>query len=172
MEARILRAPPESGSIVEIAFDAIGTCAWVLVEPDAGLPWAGVFGHGAFTAEGVWVSKSTKNLFVIAGGDAYMIDCDRRQLLWRERGGMLVSAVAVDGAVPFVASDYCHLYGYGSAGRVWRSRRLALDGIRGLGAKGSQVVGEACVGDWHPFAVASESGTVECGPDLGSLDAG
>jgi hypothetical protein len=129
--AVLLAAPPISGSLPEEHFGrAGGARAWVRFSPTDGEDWAGDFRADGLTPRyGACVFADGRTVLVIAGGRGYVLDARTHRLLQTVRDDLWNAAAVPDH--PFVvAHNETMLFAYGREGELWRSERIALDGIR------------------------------------------
>ena len=158
MRARILDTPPISGSIPEHWYDAWADCVWVHFDAGEGREWAGVFGASGVTASKVvTLFGGDRSAFVIARGQGYIMDTRSRELRHRTERECLVDAMALPGRDLVAACDSWNVFVYSSAGLVWRSDRIAVDGIRLEAAGPEELAGSCDVGDWRSFRLELRS---------------
>lgn len=155
MQYRILQQPPLSGELPECRFDARGNCTWVVFADDHG-EWCGVFGDGDAVRNHHAVVPFADNVvvFVIANGAGYVVDTLRRQLLYRTPLSYWVAAISVPDRDFVVAADFTSLAAIGRHHELWRSQRIATDGIVLDAASSDQITGKVwCNGGWYPFCL-------------------
>jgi hypothetical protein len=138
----VLSSPPISGTVDEVHFSAFGDCTWVRFTGEDDWSWCGVFGPGCLPAKRTAVANADGRCFVIASGQGYLVDARSREVLHKTQNDWLVSAIAIPGRDVFVACTYWELLAYRPVGRVWRSRRISIDGIKLLKASNSQLAGQ------------------------------
>lgn len=155
MRVELCEHAPVSGSAQERRFDAVGSCTWVRFVTDDGDEWAGVFGRGSMVDHvGAVLCGDGRTALIIAGGQGYVVDAHAGTLHHKTACDTLCEAVAVPGRPWAIACDYTGLYAVSPQGELWRSPRLALDGIRLGQATGAAVAGEAwCHDGWRRFSV-------------------
>lgn len=142
IRAAVLAAPPVSGLVKEVRFDASGDCTWVrFTDNETGAQWCGVFGNGDSRGAKTVAINTDGQAFVIAGGQGYLINTASRQLLHKTNHDYLQAAIAVPGKEVYIAGDFTKLYAYSSTGLVWHSPRVSVDGLSFTGATESQVDG-------------------------------
>jgi hypothetical protein len=91
-----LNVPPTSGTVSERRYDAIGNCSWFLFKSNEGEVWAGVFGRGKVTRfSGATIFDHERSVFIIAGGQGYIIDSTSGNLLHKTRCDYLQSSIAI-----------------------------------------------------------------------------
>ena len=166
MRARVLSSPPTSGSIQERWYDATGCCAWVHFEDREGREWVGVFGSSGLRPgkASVTLFDADRSAFVIAGGQGYIIDTESRELRHRTECAWLVAALAIPERGTVLACDDSSLFAYSAAGLVWRSERIAVDGIRLEAASAAELRGSCDVGEWRSFRLDPASWGFREGP--------
>ena len=127
--AEVLRVRPISGTIPEIAFDALGNTTWVKFTDDNFEEWCGVFGGGLNSSSVVTCSSEAPRAFVISTGQGYFVDIDSRSVIRKTRSNQLASAVFIPHSNRVVACDWTNIYLLGTDGSVWDSGRVSYDGI-------------------------------------------
>jgi hypothetical protein len=154
MKATILSKIPESGTVREKHFDAQGDCTWVEFSDDK-KSWVGVFGRGPLTKINlVERFAGTERFFVVACGQGYSVDTDQEKCLFQTEHDYIQSAIAVPNRDLIVTCDFTDLEVYSSDKMVWRSERVALDGIRLEAADDSKVRGHLWNHDgWYSFTL-------------------
>ena len=145
MVARLLESIPISGSVDEVRFDALGDCTWVEFG-DLDSRWVGVFGRGHTTLSSLTRFDVNGAIFVIAGGQGYVIDLAARTCSLKTSCSILQSAIPVSGADMVIACDFTDIFAYGLKSECWSSDRIAHDGIRLDRANQNELFGEVC----HP----------------------
>src|SRR3954462_3570284 len=106
MRVTHLPSPPVSGSIVEHWFDG-GGGTWFHFETDDGGEWAGLFAGSGLVPENSAVEFADgRTALINAGGEGYVIDVDRAELLYRPEVVPLVGAVSVPGRDFVIARDF------------------------------------------------------------------
>lgn len=132
--------------------------------------WVGNFQRGYFSLDHACMHPDGKHVLVIAGGSAYVIDPASQSVI-RTFGSEFESCIPIPGNCGLLLSDELYVTLIDSQGLAWRTRRLAWDGLRILGASGGESYGEARHFDdsWHPFRVrlsdGQASGGAYDGPD-------
>lgn len=165
MHVEILPHPPTSGSIEERWFNARGACTWVRFTEADGHEWAGVFGNGDFTQyRAAVLFNEQQSAFIIAGGQGYALDLGTRRLLYLTPHDYQVGIIAVPGRDLVIAADFTDLFAYSSAGPVWRSGRIALDGVHLARATSTELEGHVWQGDaWYEFRLTLDGWRVTQG---------
>jgi len=125
-------------------------------------PWLGNFEPGYTAFNDVIEFSPMSPILVIAGGQGYAIDCERRCSV-RTFGGGIDATVRAPEVGAVIVSNGNELEAIGETGTIWTSPRVAWDGIRGLQKTESRIVGEAYDPNrdvWRPFAVDVRTGKV------------
>lgn len=157
MSLTILSSPPTSGSIPERWYDAHGICTWVRFEPPDQPLWAGVFGNGDISRHSAAILFGRQPLaFVIAGGVGYIVDVSTGQLIHKTERETFVSAICVPDRDFVIACDWTELYAIDRTGEIWRSERIALDGIVLEESSSKTLTGRAWQDGWHRFELTYE----------------
>jgi hypothetical protein len=140
--------------------------------PEGKPTWVGNFQLGLTGYSAVLPNLEETSLIVIAGGQAYMIDPEKRRLL-TAFGGTLNMALAVPQMNLFLMGNGIWLEAWDNSGMRWRSRRISWDGMWDLRIENGRVKGSA----WspfddreYPFAVDLKTGAVEGGSHNGPPD--
>ncbi|MGO4549566.1 hypothetical protein AB4059_00460 [Lysobacter sp. 2RAF19] len=127
----------------------------------AGTPeeWVGNFQRDMTSFDQAVALSDTKHVLVIAGGAAYVVD-PATQSIVESFGGHIESCTPTADASGFLLSDSTDIELINGSGRVWRSRRLAWDGLRILEVTLHEIRGEArhFEDSWHPFRVNLSNG--------------
>lgn len=146
---------PESGSIEERRYEAVGDCTWVRFEPDVGEPWAGVFGGGS-GGNVVPFSESSLVLVISGGGRGYVVCGDTGELLHTILDGDMVEGITVPGR-PFVVvttSLFKGIMAVSQEGVVWEEQMVADDEVRLGSANEHEVRGRLRNYDgWYRFVL-------------------
>jgi hypothetical protein len=151
MRAEVLNSPPLSGMFPEVQFHASGFCTWVKFE-SGNADWVGTFGKGTYThVNAACVFDADAHAFIIAGGQGYGIDLVGRSLLYRSRDELLTGAIAAPHSRFVVVSNETNLMVYDAIGEIWKSARIALDGIKFIDATRTSVHGFVMLGEWRAF---------------------
>jgi hypothetical protein len=166
MQAQVLSAPPVSGSIPERGYDATGSCVWVRFEDAKGGEWTGVFGASGLTGSAsVTLFEDGRSALVIARGQGYIVDTESGELRHKTECDYLVDVLAIPARGLVVACDFTMLLAYSPGGLVWRSARVAVDGIRLESATPEELRGSIWDGnDWQPFRLAIGTWSFREGP--------
>ena len=116
----------------------------------------GNFQPGGTAYDTVMVHPNGIEVIVVAHGQAYLIDPERRQLL-SVFGGGIYCVLPIPSAEILVIDNFgLWLEALGKAGFLWRTRRVSWDGINDL----REVEGKVCGESWDvvndcgvPFSV-------------------
>lgn len=127
--------------------------------PTDGERWVGNFAAGSRSLECVRDDLGESAVLVVAGGDVYLVDSKKQQVIlelpW-------VTDVRFESDLElFVIADNCEVVALGQSGLKWRSRRVSWDGITELKRTGRSLHGLAY--DIHdrppvPFVIDLETG--------------
>ena len=130
LKVSILSKPPISGSIKEHQFDAQGDCTWIQFERESET-WAGIFGCGTHkNHNAVCKFADDKYVFVIAGGQGYILDCHARKVCHKTFIDYFVSAIAAPCKDLVIACNFTSLYAFDTQELIWQSDQVASDGIK------------------------------------------
>ena len=122
---------PQSGSVTERRFDATGNCTWVRFAAADADEWTGVFGNGDIVRHSKAVLfGDNRTAFVIAAGQGYIVDAVTGEMLHKTPEDCFCDAISVPGRDFIIACDFTDLYAVSQSGVIWRSERIALDGIK------------------------------------------
>ena len=152
LKVSILSEPPISGTIKEHLFDAQGDCTWILFERESEI-WVGVFGRGALkNYNAVCKFPDDKHVFVIAGGQGYILDCSTRKLCHKTSIDYFVGAMVAPCKDLTIVCDFTRLYAFDTKELIWRSDRVALDGIKLDSSTENELSGKIWQTDgWYSF---------------------
>jgi hypothetical protein len=134
--------------------------------PEQGARWIGNFQAGLSNASGVYPEPGTRNLIVLAGGTAYVLDPQTRALI-RTFGSQIEDVLDDRERGQLIFGNGLWFEAVGSEGLRWRTRRLSWDGMRSVRLNGAQIVGEAyspiddC--EWYAFEVDLTGGSATGG---------
>ncbi len=130
-------------------------------EPSDGASWIGNFQPGY--AQGysqVILHPDGQRLLVIAGGTAYVVDPETRELIATFGGGVEI-VLADEERHQLIIGNGLWFEAVTASGMRWRSRRLSWDGIQNVRIDGSALRGEAWnLSDWSEFTVDLQTGDV------------
>jgi len=157
MDLTVLSSPVISGSMPEVRFNAVGNCTWVRFDDEVD-SWAGVFGRADLSVSQAAFFNNQRHAFVVAGGRGYLVDVQSRQLLYRTEEDTHTGVLGLGSEnLCVVAVHFIYLHVYSSNGCVWRSDRVALDGIILDSWDGSSVHGKAWQMDgWYAFTLSPQ----------------
>ncbi len=154
MHVEVLRNPPISGSVSEHYYDAYGACTFVRFESEVDEAWVGVFGNGSVTTHSNAIPYSNgSNVFVIAGGQGYIVDANTKLLIHKTKNDYFVSGIAVPSRDFVIVSDFTDLYAFSAQDILWRSDRVAADGIDLQNSSISELRGRVWNLDWYDFTL-------------------
>jgi hypothetical protein len=128
--AEILARPPVSGHFPEVAFGAANDLAWVLFRPRTGQDWVGRFDRADIGPNAVAFTEVGDVAVVVAGGVGYAVNIETRAIAFDMRLSQLQGVVAVPSSNVIIVHDWDSLYAFSPEGEVWRSPRMAVDGIQ------------------------------------------
>jgi hypothetical protein len=151
MNSTILTSIPISGSVEEVHFDARGECTWVEFERKD-KRWVGVFGKGSIVPDINQAIQFTQSnhVFVLAGGQGYIVDSDTQKCTHKSKRDYFQAAISIPNRELVVACDFTNIEFFDSNKALWRSTRIALDGIRLEGATSSELHGAVWQSDgWY-----------------------
>jgi hypothetical protein len=131
--------------------------------PDDGSEWVGNFAGGLSSFDHVCDHPNGRDVVVVAGGQAFVVDPATRALV-ESFGGQIEEVIPVPELGLLVFGNGLWFEALGPSGRCWTTRRLSWDGMRELRREGLRLSGEAWYpmagGYWVPFEVNLASG--EC----------
>ncbi|MDN2658358.1 hypothetical protein OW491_00930 [Neptunomonas sp. CHC150] len=161
MKPVLLNHIPESGSIEEVRFDAIGDCTWIKFQDSNYLDWVGVFGMGWGGGDDV-IQIGHNVVFVLSNGQGYFIDVNERKLLCKTECDYLKSIIQADPDTVIAATD-TEVYVYNINGLVFATKRIASDGINLKSFASGIVIGEVWgIDKWYPFSLNIENQHHKC----------
>jgi hypothetical protein len=168
MEIRFLPTPLQSGSVREFNFGVVGTGGvWVLFDSEDGHE-AGLFPGGANNHSSALLLPGTSRAFLVTAGKGYSVDVASATVSFETDTERLWGAVALPVAHDVLAWDDNELFVYSLDGLVWRSGRLALDGLAIRSVNESKVEGALWDSDgWHEFVLTLGDYQVSRGEYLG-----
>jgi len=155
--AEIIYEKPASGEFTELLFGSDrGNTLWVrFADRDGVQEWVGKFGCGIRTVMRVTKTAAPGVYIIVAGGFAYVLDATTRQLLNHYCDSSAEDIVYDTVTNQFIAAD-THLQIIENGREIWRSRRIALDGVYGMSIEGRILAGNAVTGyegEAEPFAM-------------------
>lgn len=162
---------PQSGSVAERWFDASGDCTWVRFADDEMDEWVGVFGNGGFVpnSRAAAIFGDNRTAMVIAGGQGYIVDAVSGDMLHKTAEDRFCDAISVPGRDFVIACDFTDLYAVSKNGVIWRSPRIALDGIKFGSSTEQSLTGECWCGatdsngadEWGRFTLHFDGWRIE-----------
>ena len=166
MKVTALEAPPMSGSIDEHWFVERDGDTWFKFETDAGTEWAGLFSSAGLLPEKTALAFSDgRTVLINAGGDGHVVDVESAELLYQTNVLPLVGAIAVPGQDFIIACNFTGVVALGRAAELWRSPRIASDGIELGSATASALAGRVFRWtDWHDFTLTFEGWRLDVEP--------
>jgi len=112
------------------------------VNPDLAEPWIGNFQPGLTGYSCAYHHPNGRDLVVVAGGQAYVVEPASRRTT-ETFGGALCWSHELPGHELLLFHNGLEFIAYGILGRVWRSRRVSWDGIRVTSVEFPWLRGEA-----------------------------
>ena len=154
---------PVSGSIYERHYDARGDCTWARFELDACEEWMGVFGNCGCNANSAAAKfADNKHAMVIACGYGYIVDGVTGELVHKAELEDLGRVITIPDRDFVIASDELSLIAYTTRGRIWRSQRIALDGIELISSTDQVLSGRLeHVDGWHDFTLTFDGWKID-----------
>ena len=133
--------------------------------------WVGNFQRGLSSCDHVLDHPDGRHLLVIAGGTAYVVDPETRELA-RHFGCQIEYVFLLPGVPILLLGNGLWFEAIGGEGLRWRSRRISWDGLRSVVLDGNLLCGEAYapegpLGTWYPFQLDVLTGTVTGGSYYG-----
>jgi hypothetical protein len=173
--ARELAELPSGAGLVELVpghQEGLGGLIFE-VEPKACEPWAGRARPSAMNARGavsgLVPTPNPDDLCVLVRGTAYLVDVTDHSYRPVTVSAPVVAAVPVVAGVLLLATPWC-VIGIGPGGVVWRTGRLAIDGLRLDEADESRLIGVADPesAEAREFVIDLRGGAREGGAMFGS----
>ena len=167
MKVSVLASPPVSGSVVEHWIEPGGD-AWFQFETDDGSEWAGLFRDGKLIPERASVDYGDgRTALVNAGGTAYVVDVPDAALLYKPSLAPLVEAIPVPERGFVIARDFTSLHALGREAELWRSDRVASDGLEFRRTTSNALHGRVWRHEgWHNFTLAYDGWLFSLGDRL------
>jgi hypothetical protein len=127
--------------------------------PDSERSWIGNFQRALTKFDAVFEHPDNFSLGVIAGGECYVINPDKKECS-EYFGGWFQSLRAIPEKHLVILGTPIDFIALGSSGVLWKSSRLSWDGIRNVRLDGEELFGEVCCLDdtWIPFSLSITSG--------------
>jgi hypothetical protein len=134
--------------------------------PDTPGSWMGNFAPGLGGYDGVHLHPNLKDVVIINGGEAYVVDPER-EMVREEVEGAVFAVWEVTDPVGLVFDRQGLAFERISVeGLVWHTRRLSWDGFRNVVVETKRIEGEAWSpfdSKWIPFVVDLATGRAEGG---------
>lgn len=129
--------------------------------------WVGNFQRGLSHFDQAIAHPNGTDVIVVAGGEVYVVDPESRALK-ENFGGTFTTILAVTERNLYIFGTTIDFEALGPEGRLWRSKRIALDGLRSVAVDGETLSGEAwCIeSEWRPFSLDIRSGKHTGGADI------
>ncbi|MFA6448874.1 MAG: hypothetical protein WCX65_05365 [bacterium] len=160
MNARLLRARPQSGDYEELYFYAQSDTLCVLFETEDYEEYCGIFGVGCMDYSKVVFDKDIA--FIIACGQGYIFDINKRKILHLTQNDTLQDVVITGFNGYFITCDDLSLSLY-DTDLVWQSQRVSYDGIELDEVKEGVLYGKVWdLYEWHPFTLDLSSFRYKC----------
>ena len=165
MKVTALISPPLSGSITEHWFEERGGDTWFRFETDFGVEWAGLFASAGLVPETCAVDFADGGTVLInAGGSGYVVGVDSAKLIYRPAVVPLVGAIRVPGRDLIIARDFTKVYALGREGELWKSPRIASDGVEFRHSTSNTLFGRAFRWTaWHDFTLSYDGWLLSIG---------
>ena len=130
MEVKILAKPPTSGTVAERQYSCSGDCLWVRFSFDEGDEWAGAFGTGNFPFQN-FATFFAADAFalVVASGQGYVLRPQDGELIRNTAWDYVQCVQPIADSDLVVLADDTTIWVEDAYGEVWRSDRVALDGV-------------------------------------------
>ena len=178
--ASIVHEKPLSGVYEEKLFGSdAGNTLWVRFSDRDGISeWIGKFGTGGSASVRVDKAIEPDKFLISAGGFGYLVDATKRELV-NHYFEKFTQDIAYDSKTNrFVVADYVRLRLIEAGNVVFSSKRIALDGIRGLKIEGRIVQGLAVTdyagddyrGRESAFTLDLDTLELKCPVDFSSWD--
>jgi hypothetical protein len=141
----------------------------VKVRPEHGQAWLGMFAFGRASPKGLsglYTTPDPERFCVIAGGDGYFVTADQPERWDGVEVNPITDVRPVSARGIIVFADYTQLCAYGAVGLVWKTNRLAWDGLKITEITSTSIIGEfwdAASEAKASFVVNLASGTHEGG---------
>jgi hypothetical protein len=139
------------------------------VRPPESEAWVGNFQRGLSSYDAAHLHPNSRDLIVVAGGQAYIVEPKSRHLIG-------TFGAQISWSQPFVEHQLLLFHNglwldaYGFAGQLWQTRRLSWDGVRVQSIEWPWLNGEAWTFDgdrWVSFALDLRSGDASGGSYVG-----
>jgi hypothetical protein len=142
----------------------------VRVNPPSADSWVGNFQRGLTSYDAVHPHPNARDLIVVAGGQAYIVEPKSRHSI-EIFGAQICWSQALPERQLVLFHNGLWFTAYAPAGQLWQTRRLSWDGVRVETILYPSLSGEAWTFDgdrWVPFALDLHTGEVSGGSYTGS----
>jgi hypothetical protein len=126
--------------------------------------WIGNFQKMGGSYYCTYLLLASGEVVVVAGGLGYVVTVSSRGLV-RTFGDDVMHVVPLEGGNDFLIISNTDVERHNARERIWRSHRIAWDGIGRVEVSGSYLLGQARHFDesWHQFKLSLVTGTHEGG---------
>ncbi|MGZ3739275.1 MAG: hypothetical protein ACXVB9_07875 [Bdellovibrionota bacterium] len=130
--------------------------------PGESREWVGNFAPGISPFSTAIAHPDQRRVLVIAGGQGYVIDAEKRKLDG-VLGGGICEVLPAPGIEGVIFSGGLALEAYGASGSLWKSPRISWDGIKDLRITGPEIHGKSYApfplsGMWSDFRIDLATG--------------
>lgn len=134
--------PPVSGSYEEYDFGDSAGRYWIKFTNSQYVEWCGKFGLGLKPGRRkiLWF-PNTREFFVLADGQGYVVDADKREVIARTRNNAIEDAVFIPNRRLVAVTDGLTIGLFDQTGDIWESKRIAYDGITFEQVKADRITG-------------------------------
>lgn len=135
------------------------------VRPEVGDSWIGVFAPGSLATRattGVYTSPDPNSLCVVARGDGYLVDTNSPPDFTCVKASPIMAVYPIVGQGFLIFCDPWEVFAYNKNGLLWRTGRIAIDGISIIDISANIIRGVADRMDTpeSEFIIELENGTV------------
>ena len=172
---REFRQPRRSGRAGELVLETGSESLWLEVNPSDGESWIGGFECGPGRLTGLFATPSPDVVCVVVKGQGFWVPVLLPGDVEIIRSLPIQEVFAIPGKPILVFADYTELEAYGEGGFLWRTERLAWDGLKVTEVTAETIRGMAWDSPANrevPFAVDTESGASEGGSSPPKYGAG
>lgn len=145
---------PISGDYSEYDFGSGTARYWVKFADFNYEEWCGKFGLGSRPGKRKILGTDRDNeVFILADGQGYFVDIEKRELLGRTEDDMIEDAVAIPDTQWIAVTEGLTIQLLSKSGVEWKSRRVSVDGIEFIEASAESIKGKFnCLGTaWCDF---------------------
>ena len=162
-DPKILKNPPTSGAILERRYSCSGDCLWVRFSPDQKEDWVGVFGYGNFRSQNFAVGfEGGDVVLVVAAGQGYIVRNSDGDLIRTTAWDYVQRIKPIADTDLMVLADDTSIWIENAHESVWKSDRVALDGVIVDEAKAAEVTGKVWWSEgWYGFRLTPSPWTFE-----------